>query len=559
MEFVHGSDLKTAIQARGAIGQRKVAEIGAQVCKALSVAHGQDIIHRDVKPQNIMIQPDGNVKVMDFGIARAKNSVKSQTSAVLGTAHYISPEQAQGKDLTPASDIYSLGIVLYEAVTGQLPFDGPDSVSVAMKQVSEYPVAPRQVNPEIDPGLEAIIMRALEKDPLSRFATVNDMKHALDDFLAGRPVNVDPDGTQLMGAAFPSGAPNATSVMEPMEGADAQGRTMVADEQRQEEGMSGKKKALIVIGIVAALALIAGLIFALVPKSGTVPDVSGKTVAEATVLLQADGYTLGTTTEIYSDTVESGIVISTDPTAGSTLAQGGTVNLTVSKGKGQVSVPNVTGKSAAEAAAAIAKEGLTAVEGTAEYSSTVEEGKVIRTDPAAGSKVDAGSNVAYILSKGSETVEVPDVSGMTQKEAEAKLTSAGLTLGDVAEQESSKVSEGDVISQNPSSGTKVAKGTSVKIVVSSGLAEPPDVEGKSEGDATDALKNAGYSVKTSYSSSESVKEGYVISQSRSGTTVTITVSTGPKSSSSSSSSSTSSSSKVSSSSTASSSTTSKAG
>ena len=137
MEYVRGSDLKTAINQRGAINQRKVAEIGSQVCQALSVAHGLDIIHRDIKPQNIMVQPDGNVKVMDFGIARAKNSTKEQTSSVLGTAHYISPEQAQGKELTATSDIYSLGIVLYESATGKLPFDGPDAVSVAMKHLRE--------------------------------------------------------------------------------------------------------------------------------------------------------------------------------------------------------------------------------------------------------------------------------------------------------------------------------------------------------------------------------------------------------------------------------------
>ena len=169
MEYVRGSDLKTAIKERGAINQRKVAEIGSQVCQALSVAHNLDIIHRDIKPQNIMIQPDGNVKVMDFGIARAKNSVKTQTSSVLGTAHYVSPEQAQGKELTYASDIYSLGIVLYEAATGKLPFDGPDAVSVAMKQVQEQPVPPSQVNPAIDAALEDIIMKALDKKPCQPF------------------------------------------------------------------------------------------------------------------------------------------------------------------------------------------------------------------------------------------------------------------------------------------------------------------------------------------------------------------------------------------------------
>ena len=243
MEFVRGSDLKTAIQQRGAINQRKVAEIGSQVCQALTVAHNQDIIHRDIKPQNIMVQPDGNVKVMDFGIARAKNSVEQKTSSVLGTAHYISPEQAQGKELTSASDIYSLGIVLYEAATGKLPFDGPDAVSVALMQVKDMPVPPRDINPKIDPGLESIIMCALAKNPAERFATANDMRLALNDYLAGRPVNlaavagmgaaatamlggaaatnlmnrVPENGTQVMPAVDGAMGGNGTQTMKPVD------------------------------------------------------------------------------------------------------------------------------------------------------------------------------------------------------------------------------------------------------------------------------------------------------------------------------------------------------
>ena len=236
MEFVRGSDLKTAIIERGAINQRKVAEIGSQVCQALSVAHGLDIIHRDIKPQNIMVQPDGNVKVMDFGIARAKNSTKEQTSSVLGTAHYISPEQAQGKELTAASDIYSLGIVLYESATGKLPFDGPDAVSVAMKQVQDEPVPPRELNPEIDPSLEAIILKAMSKNPMERFATAKDMRSALNDYLAGRPVALGAGftgaQTQIMGNVPNIGPmPDGTAVMPAVGGASQHGG--------EEEGQEG--------------------------------------------------------------------------------------------------------------------------------------------------------------------------------------------------------------------------------------------------------------------------------------------------------------------------------
>ncbi|MCF0104620.1 MAG: serine/threonine protein kinase, partial [Eggerthellaceae bacterium] len=217
MEFVRGSDLKTGIKQRGALNQRKVAEIGMQVCQALSVAHNQDIVHRDTKPQNIMVQPDGNVKVMDFGIAHAKNTLKNKTTNVLGTAHYISPEQAQGKDVGPQSDIYSLGCCLYEAATGKLPFDGDDAVSVAMKQVNEIPTLPSTINKNIDPNLERIIMHAMEKDPKKRYATVNEMRDDLIAFLNGSSPRAGEDvsATQVIPVADAGAAMGATAVGDP--------------------------------------------------------------------------------------------------------------------------------------------------------------------------------------------------------------------------------------------------------------------------------------------------------------------------------------------------------
>ena len=249
MEFLRGTDLKTAINERGAINQRKAAEIGSQIAQALSVAHEGGVIHRDIKPQNIMIQPDGNIKVMDFGIARAGDAGLSQTATVLGTAHYVSPEQAQGKELTGASDIYSLGVVLYEATTGKLPFDGQDAVSVAVKQVNELPAPPSTINPNIDPGLEAIIMKALEKDPNKRFKDASEMRHVLNDFLAGRPIALGDDisglKTQVMGGVAPM--QNGTAVMSPVAGGQATGGfTQVSPRvysAEDEEAAAKKKKA----------------------------------------------------------------------------------------------------------------------------------------------------------------------------------------------------------------------------------------------------------------------------------------------------------------------------
>ena len=484
MEFVRGSDLKTAINERGAINQRKVAEIGSQVCQALSVAHNLDIIHRDIKPQNIMVQPDGNVKVMDFGIARAKNSVMTQTSSVLGTAHYISPEQAQGKELTAASDIYSLGIVLYEAATGKLPFDGPDAVSVAMKQVNDLPAPPREINPDIDPALEGIIMRAMAKNPAERFATAQDMRYALNDYLAGRPVNVGGGFTSaetavMGGVVAPMAAADGTAVMPAGMGAGGvkpAGTPGGTKNYRSDDGKkkSNKKTIGIVVGVIAALAIVGLAAFALMggfASGDPVPNVTGKTVEEATAILKEAGFELGTTDQKYDDKVPAGQIVGQDPKAGDKREKGSKVNVTVSQGVAQITVPDVKGLDAEKAKQAIKDKGLVPSAGTPAYSDTVEKGLVISTNPESGTKVEKNSTVEYIVSLGSEGVEVPSVVGQREGAAVATLNDAGFSVTtDYAN--SDTVAEGLVISQSPSAGEKGKEGGTVNIVVSSGKAKP---------------------------------------------------------------------------------------
>ena len=510
MEFMRGSDLKIAINQRGAINQRKVAEIGSQVCQALAVAHNLDIIHRDIKPQNIMVQPDGNVKVMDFGIARAKNSVMAKTSAVLGTAHYISPEQAQGKELSPASDIYSLGVVLYEAATGKLPFDGPDAVSVALKQVNEDPEPPRNINPNIDLALETIIMKALCKNPRDRFATARDMRRALNDYLAGRPVNITgfsgaqtaviaepiPDVTTPIGYQTDKtavlGTGGAAGGMNP-----AQQRNFVEPVQPSRKKSKGKTVALIIIAAIVAIAAIAGISYALLGQNVAggkeVPDVVNKTLNQATATIEDAGFAVGAIDYAYSDTVAADTVMSQSPRAGATQSAGTKINLTVSQGIEQVEVPDLTNMNANDARAALQKAGLKYEAGAAEYSSTVKENRVVRQNPVAGEKATKGSTVTYYLSAGEEKVSIPNVVGETESSATTILQDAGFKVT-TDYKPSSEYYEGTVMSQSPTSNQKAKSGATITIVISTG----------SLSYAASASSNEGGSVSPEY---VSVEEG----------------------------------------------------
>ncbi|MBE6464421.1 MAG: Stk1 family PASTA domain-containing Ser/Thr kinase [Eggerthellaceae bacterium] len=493
MEYVRGSDLKECIKQRGAINQRKVAEIGMQVCQALTAAHHLDIVHRDIKPQNIMIQPDGNVKVMDFGIARAKNSVKTQTSSVLGTAHYISPEQAQGKELTFTSDIYSLGIVMYEAATGTLPFDGPDAVSVALKQVNEQPQPLRQRKADIDPAFEAIVLKAISKDPRNRFETASDMRTALNDYLMGRQVRglgsfstaatsvistVGPDGgavsTLDKTAVMTNGFINGNGTVRQTTG--SQERIFKGTQQTEEPKKNRKKVFAIAAIVIAAIAIAFALIFVIGnsrEETFPVPNVTGKTYEEAVVVLQDAGFSVGKTTKDNSETIAEGYVISQDPSGNSNAPKSKKINLVVSMGPGKVEVPDLTNMTATEAQAALEKVGLKAKAGEAKYSSEVKVNHIISQSPEAKATVEKGSEVTYVLSLGEENIEIPYVVGMGEDAAWNSLQGAGFSVHSTTEY-SSSVEKGVVISQYPTG--SAVKGSSVSIVVSNGPEPSPEPE-----------------------------------------------------------------------------------
>lgn len=610
MEYLRGTDLKTGIRSHGALAPRKVAQIGAQVCSALSVAHAHDIIHRDIKPQNIMIQPNGDAKVMDFGIARSKNSHLTQTNSVLGTAHYVSPEQAQGKELGPTSDLYSLGVVMYEASTGKLPFDGDDAVSVALKQVNEEPVPPSEINPNVDDNLEAIIMKCMAKDPAERFQTADELRRVLNSYIMGRPINLGGTTTRVIGSSstptsvmggtkttrLQSGATGtvplngqsgptrqipATQVMNRAVGMNGTGRrggtgggtagipgTTGDSSMRQSGGLPGPAIAGIVAVVIIALVLV--VVFAMRGCSGgagtdtdgttngaasstadssstsketvKVPSLAGKTVDEAKQELQAAGLELGTQSTQAHDTTPAGQIISQNPTANATVNKGSKINVVVSSGPGNTTLPTLTeGMTEAEVISTLEAAGFKATHDTSldDYSDTVAEGLFLKIDPAQANStsITKGSEIKYGLSKGAQTTSVPyGLVGASYWDAESALNSAQLNYTENRVNDDT-VAVDTVISVEPGEGTEgLSLWSSVTITISNGPATvgvPTNLVGQDINSVSATLGNLGFYVSTSqqYDSSAAGTVLWVSNageQLTKGSTINVTVSQGPE-------------------------------
>jgi beta-lactam-binding protein with PASTA domain/tRNA A-37 threonylcarbamoyl transferase component Bud32 len=473
MEYLEGRSLKTIVQQEAPLDPDRAIDLIIQVLRAARFAHRRGIIHRDLKPHNVIVDADGRAKVTDFGIARAGASDMTQTGSIMGTAQYLSPEQAQGHAVSAASDIYSIGIMLYELLTGRVPFEGESAVTIALKQVNERPTPPSAYNPAVTPELEEAVMRALEKDPARRYPDA-------DAFIAA--LQAARDGT-------------ATAVLAPVAAAapvDPPSEAYVYPEEPlapREPGEGGRWWLWLLAVLVAGLGLAAVLLLPGTQKVG-VPTVVGADQANAEAKLRQDGFRVDTVQKTAEQ--PAGQVIGQDPTGGTKAKKGSTVTLTVSAGPQQVAVPSVVGLSVSSARGRLQKAGLKASE-REENSDTVAEGRVISVSPTEGQKVDKGSSVTLVVSSGKPQAQVPDVVGKSFDEAQSDLQAAGFKVTRT-DKESTDKDPGTVLSQNPKSGARIDTGSTIALTVAKEPSEVavPDVTGEDAAAAIAALSGGGF-------------------------------------------------------------------
>jgi eukaryotic-like serine/threonine-protein kinase len=532
MEYVEGRPLSAVLRDPQRMPPRQIATIGAGVAAALAFAHRHGVVHRDVKPGNVLITPEGDVKVTDFGIARAVNTEESltQTGAVMGTAAYFSPEQAEGKGVDSRSDIYSLGVVLYEMSVGRPPFAGDSPVAVASKHVRDMPALPREVNPAVPPALEAVVMKAMAKNPDDRYGSAEELRADLLRFADGRPVEAgDPGVTTVLAAVGATQAIPTTT-----------GRTMAvpagAAPPTGEQDLQRKKRTrnliILLVLLLVALGVIAFFLFrSLVGGNVSVPDVVGLSTNQATQTLHDNHLTVGSSTVRTSNTTK-GDVVSTDPKAGSSVAKNSAVNLVVSGGPHipLVEVPSVTGKQLTQAIQQL--QGANLGYTIHNVNSDQAVGTVLSQDPAAGTKILETRKVVLTVSGTQTSVSVPSVVGQSPASAGGVLTQAGLKVGSQTTACSGQPN-GLVSAQNPGAGASEPPGTPVNLVVSSGSCiSVPGVVGQSQGAATSAITGAGLVANTTFDTGcpNGAQPGNVDSQSpgasaqvNRGTTVNISV------------------------------------
>jgi serine/threonine-protein kinase len=515
MEVIEGRSLKELIMTHGALPVHTAIGYAKQLLEALRFAHRHGIIHRDIKPHNVLVSADQQVKaneprlkVTDFGIARHGASQMTEAGSIMGTAQYLSPEQARGAPVTAASDLYSAGVVLYEMLTGKVPFTGDSAIEIAMKHVNELPKPPSSLRPEIPPELDQIVLRALAKDPEDRYQTAEEFIEDLERVEAGLPIS---RSTATAATAILAGAAvgeatellseSATRVAPPP--TPPQRRPPYPPSSPYDEPPRKRRRWVpwLLVALLLAAAILAGWwvynqiqdqLEAAEPVG--VPNVVG--IDRDLAVQQIEDAELEASVEEQPSTeVEQGIVIEQSPPAGSRIAKGDTVTIVVSTGPREVEVPALAGRTYGEAVDILEELGLEPKR--VDVFSQRPVGVVASLDPKPGTLVDEGSVVNVRVSKGSEQIPVPDVLEQSEESARAELEAAGFQV-DVVEAPSSSTPAGLVSAQSPDPGVEAVRGSTVQITISTGpeMVRVPAVEGMSEGEAQDALEAEDFAVET---------------------------------------------------------------
>jgi serine/threonine-protein kinase len=496
MEFVPGRTVRDVLREFGRLSPEQALTILDPVLQALDAAHAAGFVHRDVKPENVLLTDDGRVKVADFGLARAisaGNATAATQGLLIGTVAYLSPEQVQRGIADARSDVYGAGILLYEMITGSVPFAGETPLAVAYQHVNAVVPVPSSVRPGIPAEVDALVARATERDPDLRYPNaasfLADLRRIRSGLPAPRPFGV--------------GESNASTLIVPLAGLqtgpivhnslDAP-PTLVAAPRKKRKGLI----TFIVFAVIAAL--VAGAAWYLgVGKKVTVPSVSGLTAAAAQAKLKPLNLALSIGGQQFSETIPSGHIISTNPQAGTDVRDGSTIAAIVSKGLERYAIPQVAGMSVADATAAITDSSLTVGGQTTAYDEKIAKGKVIGTNPPANQKLKRDQQVTLIVSKGPAPVPVPNLVGRSLSSAEKSLTNIGLEYS-VTREYSKSVPTGHVISTDPKAGEKANRGDSVSLVVSKGppLITVPDLYKTAEADARATLEGLGFKVTVTY-------------------------------------------------------------
>lgn len=473
MEYVKGRTLKQIIKEDGKFSSNKAVNAAIQIAKALECAHKNNIIHRDIKPHNILVTEDGIVKVTDFGIAKASNSVTiTNSSKIMGSAHYFSPEQAKGSYVDFRTDIYSLGIVIYEMVTGRVPYDAESPVSVALKHIQEPVVPPKQLNESIPESLNRLILKAVEKDPIRRYQTMKDMIVDLKKIENNQNFNImanglDDDMTRVMDPIVVDNSYNNQSKNEDEDYDNEVGN------RRDKRGLDSKKKKTIMAVALAMLVIVIGAVsgyFAfskmgsVAGKDATVPNIVGMKQEDAKKLVEDKKLKFVVTGKEKSDKPE-GTVLRTFPQEGTKVKTGSEVRVSVSGGADTLGVPNVSGVDLNTAKDIITSSGLKIGNISYKYSNTVPRDSVISQDPQPDTNAATDTKVNLVVSSGPETkyITVPDVSGKSIDEAASIMSNAGLKVSKTPINTTDKSQEGKIANQSIASSQQVKEGTTVNL------------------------------------------------------------------------------------------------